>query len=114
MILGHRVNNDGIHADSGKLEAIQKWPQPADYHGIQRFLGLVNYVGQFMPDVLAYTSPLHTMCRQKVFQWLPIHQKCFESIKALTAKPPILKPVDYDRAVKEGEKIFISKPVFSA
>ena len=48
-----------------------------------------------MPDLSAYTRPLHDMVHNRhAFEWRPIHQKCFESIKALACKTPILKPVD--------------------
>jgi hypothetical protein len=106
-VLGHRVDDEGIHADSDKMETVRKWPRPVDYHGVQRFLGMVNYVSQYLPEVSAYTSPLHAMGKQKFFQWLPLHEKSFEMIKALTCKAPVLKPIDYDRAVKEDEKIFL-------
>lgn len=48
-----------------------------------------------MPDVSAYTGPLHGMTKNgHVFEWRPLHQKCFDSIKALACKTPILKPID--------------------
>ena len=31
----------------------------------------------------------------KAFQWTPLLDKCFESINALAARAPILKPVDF-------------------
>ena len=68
---------------------------------------MVNYVSQYMPDVSAYTSPLHAMGRQKLWQWLPLHDKCFEMIKVLACRAPVLKPIDYDRAIKDGKNIFL-------
>lgn len=48
-----------------------------------------------MPDVTAYTGPLSAICRNgQPFYWKPLHGKCFESIKAIACKSPILKPID--------------------
>src|SRR6266481_9853194 len=47
-----------IHADADKMQKIRDWRQPHNYHEIQWFLGLVQYLAHFMPDITAYTSPL--------------------------------------------------------
>jgi hypothetical protein len=106
-VLGHLVDDQGIHADVDKMRSVRMWPAPKDFHDVQRFLGLVNYVAHYLPDVSAYTSALHAMSRQKSFQWLPIHEKSFSMIKDMTCKAPILKPIDYEQAVRDGEKIFL-------
>jgi hypothetical protein len=62
---------------------------------VQRFLGLVQYIAQFMPDLSAYTGPLSSLCSEtRMFHWRPLHDKCLEMIKALACKTPILKPID--------------------
>ena len=96
--LGHIINDEGIHADEDKMTRIREWRTPRNYNDIERFLGLVNYVAHFMPDVSAYTGPLHTIQRNgHLFEWRPIHQACFDNIKALAGKAPILKPIDPKR-----------------
>ena len=93
--LGHIIDDEGIHADEDKMTRIREWRTPRNYNDIERFLGLVNYVAHFMPDVSAFTGPLHTIQRNgHSFEWRPIHQACFDNIKALAAKAPILKPID--------------------
>jgi hypothetical protein len=93
--LGHIIDDLGIHAESDKLEAIREWRTPRNYHDVSRFLGLVQYLAQFMPKVSDYMSPLSAMCTNGApFQWRPEHDKCFETIKALACKAPILRPID--------------------
>ena len=105
--LGHRIDDQGLHADSDKMKSIRHWPRPRDYNDVQRFLGMVNYLSQFMPDVSAFTSPLSGMSRMKVWTWGPLHEKCFASLKSIACKSPILKPIDYDRAKECGEFIYL-------
>ena len=48
-----------------------------------------------MPDISAYTTPLSDCVRiGHPFEWTPLLDKCFESIKTLACKAPILKPID--------------------
>ena len=49
-----------------------------------------------MPDITAYTTLLSGAAHNnRAFQWTPLLDKCFESIKALATRAPILKPVDF-------------------
>ena len=48
-----------------------------------------------MPDVSSYTGPLASVTRNtRAFEWRPIHDRCFEMIKVLACRAPILKPID--------------------
>ncbi|KAL7280521.1 hypothetical protein ACG7TL_005453 [Trametes sanguinea] len=94
--LGHRIDDRGLHADTDKMSRIRNWRIPRSYQEVQRFLGLVNYLAHFMPDVTAYTTPLSSMVHNdRPFVWRKLHDKCFEEIKALACKVPILKPIDH-------------------
>jgi hypothetical protein len=93
--LGHIIDDTGIHAETDKLERIRNWRKPRNYKDVIAFLGLVQYLAHFMANVAAYTGPLSAICADNAsFQWRPLHQKCFDMIKALASKSPILKPID--------------------
>jgi len=93
--LGHYRDENGLHASADKLELIRKWPTPSSYHDVQRFLGLVEYISRFLPNVSAYTTPLSGMCSNGLpFVWRTLHTKCFEMIKAITAQKLSLRPID--------------------
>ena len=67
-----------------------------------------------MPDITAYTTPLSGAAHNnRAFQWTPLLDKCFKSIKALATRAPILKPVDFSRnepvwVITDGSKTGIS------
>ena len=93
--LSHNISDAGIHTWMDDMQKIQDWQQPHNYHNVQRFLRLVQYLAHFLPDIPAFTSPLLTCVRnRKPFVWTRLLDKCFESIKTLTCKAPILKPID--------------------
>jgi hypothetical protein len=48
-------------------------------------------------NVSSYTGPLQTICSNKqIFRWTPLHQKCFDEIKHLMCRAPILKPIQWN------------------
>ena len=71
-------------------------------------------MAQFMPDIMAYTMPLSGAAQNnRAFQWTPLLDKCFESIKVLAARASILKPVDFSsdepvRVITDGSKTGVS------
>ncbi|GJE94878.1 hypothetical protein PsYK624_110540 [Phanerochaete sordida] len=93
--LGHIIDDEGLHADADKMARVHEWCTLRNYHDVQRFLGLVQYLAHFMPNVSAYTGPLSAITRNgHDFEWRPLHQQCFDMIKHLACKAPILKPID--------------------
>ena len=78
------------------MQCTQEWRTPWNYNEVQKFLGLTQYLAQFMPDITAYTTPISGSAHNnRAFRWTPLLDKCFESIKALATRAPILKPVNF-------------------
>jgi hypothetical protein len=102
--LGHRIDDKGLHANADKMAKIREWNTPCNFNDVQRFLGLVQYLAHFLPDVMAYTSPLASITANGTpFSWRPIHEKCFQTIKAMCCQTPILRPIDH----RKDEPIWI-------
>ena len=82
--LGHYQDENGLHTSADKLDLIRKWLTPSSYHNMQRFLGLIEYILQFLPSVSVYTMLLSRMCSNGLpFIWRTLHDKCFRMIKQL-------------------------------
>jgi hypothetical protein len=95
--LDHKVDDLGIHCDEDKLSCICGWRTPWNYNDVQKFLGLVQYLAQFFPNLAVDTGPLSSITKNgQPFDWHPIHSACFDNIKALTAKTVVLKPIDFN------------------
>lgn len=102
--LGHIIDDNGIHPDVDKLQRIRDWRVPRNYHDVQRFVGLVNYVANFLPDITMYTAPLQSMTQNGTpFFWRPLHDRCFEMIKYTCCKTPVIRPLDY----KSNEPVWV-------
>ena len=56
--IGHQLTPDGIKPDPQKIRAIKEIPEPVDKKGVQRFLGMVQYMAKFIPDLSTIAAPL--------------------------------------------------------
>ena len=107
--LGHVIDNNGIHTELDKMWWIREQRIPWNYNEVQRFLGLVQYLALYMPDIMAYTTLLSGLAQNNwTFQWTPQLDKCFQGIKAIATWSPILKPVDF----KKNEPVWSLLKVF--
>ena len=49
--LSHIIDDWGIHADADKMQCIREWRRPRTFNNVQHFLGLVQYLAHYMPDI---------------------------------------------------------------
>ena len=54
--LGHIIDDRGIHVDADKMQCIHEWRCPRTFNDVQCFLGLVQYLAHYMPDISTYTT----------------------------------------------------------
>ena len=55
---GYSLSKDGISADPGKVSAIRDFPTPSNLTDLRSFMGLVNQLADFTPDISAAAQPL--------------------------------------------------------
>lgn len=95
--LGHILSEKGIAADSDKLEAIRNFREPVTGEEVRSFLGLVNYVGKFIPNLATLTEPLRLLVKQKQkFVWAKEQQRAFAELKRHMSNPATLGYFDVD------------------
>ena len=60
-ILGHMIDDDGIHPAPEKIRTIIDWTRPESQKELQRFNGMVNYISQFIPVTGLFLSNENTI-----------------------------------------------------
>ena len=94
--MGHRIiiTSQGeacIQPMNDRCAAIRKLARPKTPKQVRRFVGAVNYVAGFFPNIQSILKPLHQLTRKKnKFKWTDEHETAFNRIKDLMTKPPIL------------------------
>ena len=58
----------GLRVDSAKVQVISKMPAPTDKAGVQRLLGLTQYLSKFLPRPSDMTKPMREVTQNDV-QW---------------------------------------------
>lgn len=98
--MGIVFTKEGLKADPTKTEAITKMPVPEDVPAIQQFLGMVNYLGKFIPKLSELAAPLRQLThRDTAWSWLPQHQQAFDRLKSCLSSPPVLSYYDVRKPV---------------
>ena len=82
---------NGIKPDDSKIEAIQVMPCPSTRKELERFLGMTNYLGKFLPNLSDVTAPLRDLLKQdKEWQWIDQHKQAVKELKRMVTEAPIL------------------------
>ena len=93
--LGHCINQDGIRADPEKTAAIRHMKPPTTVPELRRFMGMVNQLDKFSPNLAQLTQPLRELLsKNRVWQWGSEQQKAFSFVKAEISKPTTLALYD--------------------
>ena len=86
------ATSEGLRADPAKVRAIREMPRPEDVKGVQRILGMVQYLGKFLPRLSDITKPLRDLTRQDVeWHWDELQERAFEKLKEAVSVSPILR-----------------------
>ena len=99
--LSHTIDQEGIHADPAKTTAIFNMNPPTSVPELRRFMGMINQLGKFTPNLAELTQPLWKLL-SKISQWLwgPAQSSAFDGIKTELSKPTSLAHYDPDAPTK--------------
>ena len=92
--LGHRIDENGLHMMTEKLDAIRDWPQLTKVEDIRSFLGLCGFYRRFIKDFSKITAPLTQLLHKDApFIWDEPQQEAFQQLKdAMMTKPVLVLP----------------------
>ena len=92
---GAEYSADGMHPCPKKIQGITEMTPPTDKQQLASFIGMVTYMGNFVPHLSHHTEPLRAMLKQDaVFAWDEMANASFQKIKDLIAKSAT-KPLRY-------------------
>ncbi|GJP33107.1 hypothetical protein CLOM_g17676, partial [Closterium sp. NIES-68] len=95
---GHVVSTEGVKIDPRKIKTIQEWKPPTNLKELQSFLGFVNYVRRFIPNMAGLSAPLTDRLKDyDCFWWGEKQQAAFDQLKIALTSPPVLRISDPNR-----------------
>ena len=81
---GHEVTQKGVEPSDEKVAAIQHADPPQNASEARSFLGLVQFVSKFVPDLSSIAEPIQRLTHKNAeFKWSREQQISFEKLKKL-------------------------------
>ena len=74
-----------------QIKAIQKLYPPTTIKGCRSFVGMVNFISIFCPELQRLLKPIYDLTRkERQFIWGEEQQKAFDEIEQRLQRPPVL------------------------
>lgn len=99
--LGDKLTANGVLPDKTKVQAILNMPAPTDKKGVLRAMGMVNFLGKFIPNLSSKTKCLRELLHHNVaFEWTTKHEKEWKELKRTVTAEPVLTYFDPTKPTK--------------
>lgn len=96
--LGHCIDKEGIRPDPSKVSAIMEMQAPSDVPGLRRFLGMVHYLGRYLPSLSDTVKPLNDLLKSDVaWTWDTPQAEAFSQVKHSVCTAPTLAFYDINK-----------------
>ena len=93
--VGRQISKDGTSMTPEKVRSVADFPKPTTNSSMRSFLGLANYMRDFVPNHSHIAHPLHAMIDQTKGKrhslvWNAEAEKAFVDLKNLISRAPLL------------------------
>lgn len=93
--VGHVFTSAGIQPDPEKIHAVKDMPAPQNISKLQTFLGFIQYLGKFLPNLSEVSAPLRLLLEKDIhFHWDKPQENSFQNLKHLVSNTPVLRNYD--------------------
>ena len=87
QFLGHEISSEGIHPHPHNMKAITEAGKPQNAKDVKRFLGMITYYQDFLPNLATITEPLRRLLRKNCkFHWRKEQETAFQKLKEMAGK----------------------------
>lgn len=81
VYFGHSVSEKGIQPDPHRIKAIRELKPPTNVTELRRFLGMVNFVGRYLPNLSTLSEPILGLLKSDTtWIWDAIQQRAYDRI----------------------------------
>jgi len=97
-LLGHIISKDGIKIDPDRIRAILQVTHPRNIKELQAFLGKINFLRRFIPNLAELIRLINNMLKKdSKVKWTLEAKQAFEGIKTALTQTPVLTSPQFDR-----------------
>ena len=93
--VGHVISKEGLKADPEKVRAVKEMKQPEDVKELMTFLGFIQYLSKFIPNLSDISAPLRKLTQKdSSWKWGKMEEEAFNRLKNLVSEAPVLRYYD--------------------
>ena len=97
-LLGHIISKEGIRIDPDRVQVIMQVPYPRNIKELQAFLGKINFIRRFIPNLAKLIRLLDNMLKKdSKVKWKIEAKQAFEEIKKALTQMPVLTSLNFDK-----------------
>ncbi|KAL7851899.1 hypothetical protein SRHO_G00176840 [Serrasalmus rhombeus] len=90
-----KAQSEGLKPDTEKVEAVTHMPTPETKQALMRFMGMIQYLSKFIPNLSEFSAPLRKLLEHDTQQhWEQSQAQSLEKLKSLLTNTPTLKLYD--------------------
>ena len=89
--LGFRIDAEGLHPVTEKIQAIQNAPEPCNQSTLKSYLGLLSYYSRFLQNLPNALAPLYSLLyKSATWKWGKKERDAFNASKKLLLSSQVL------------------------
>ena len=89
--VGHALSKEGLRPDPEKIRAVQEMQPPQNTKELKSFLGFIQYLAKFMPNMASESAPLRELLEKQVaWHWDQEQETSFQKLKQMVSSTPVL------------------------
>jgi hypothetical protein len=97
-LLGHIISKDGIKIDPSRIESIQKIDHPRNIKELQSFIGKINFLRRFIPNLEEILRNITNMLKKDTkIKWAIEEKHSFDKVKQALTQARVLINPDYTK-----------------
>ena len=99
-ICGALLTKDGLKPDPEKIRPVQDMTQPSNTKELKTFLGFVQYLAKFLPNMAEVSAPLQKLLEKNTaWNWEKQKEDSFQQLKRMATSAPVLSYNDPKKPV---------------
>ena len=95
--VGHKLTGEGLRPSEERIKAITNMKEPRNVEELNTILGMIAYVGKFIPNLSHLTGPLRDL--RKEWKWTETEAQCLKEVKKILTSKPLLQYYDVNKPV---------------
>ena len=101
VFMGHVLSDKGVSITEERSKALMEARRPESVSEVRSFMGLVNFCGRFINDLVSIAEPLTRLTRKDIpFKWGNDQEKAFNKLKDTLSSPKTLAYFDGNAQTK--------------